>query len=87
MSPQVQELLTKAMELSPGERAELSDLLVETLSPPGTEMSPDESSAYWSKELVRRSEAYERGEMEASDYRESVARVRQSLKQEAVDVQ
>jgi len=31
MSPQVQELLTKAMDLSPGERAELSDLLIETL--------------------------------------------------------
>jgi hypothetical protein len=39
----------------------------------------DQQADDLARELARRCEAYERGEMGASDYRESIERVRQSL--------
>lgn len=81
MNPPAEESLAKALELTPSEFVELSDRLIETLSPPESDMTPEEWSAYWSKELARRVDAFERGETEASDYRESVERIRQSLQQ------
>jgi putative addiction module component (TIGR02574 family) len=84
MSPQVQELLTKAMNLSPGERAELSDLLIETLDVPGESVSEDEWAQAWGPEIERRLQAYERGETKGQDWREALDEIRQSLHQSPV---
>jgi Putative addiction module component len=84
MSPQVQELLTKAMGLSPGERAELSDLLIETLDVPGEPVSEDEWAKSWGPEIERRLQAYERGETKGQDWREALDEIRQSLHQSPV---
>lgn len=82
MSQKVQELLNRAMELSAGERIELSDLLIRTLDSPGEDVTEEEWAASWGPELQRRSESLERGESQARDWRESLQLARDSLKKD-----
>ena len=54
------ELLTKAMQLAPAEKAEVIDLLIKSLDEPDKEI--DE---LWKKEAEDRIDAYEKGDLRA----------------------
>jgi len=80
MSPQVEDLLNKAMQLSPAERVELSDLLIETLDVPSEAVSEEEWAKAWGPEIERRLQAYEQGETKGQEWRAALAEMRQSLR-------
>jgi putative addiction module component (TIGR02574 family) len=58
MSELLLELSARAKTLSPEERAQLAEILLESLE----EAAPSEISAEWEREIARRVAAYERGE-------------------------
>lgn len=59
-----------ALQLSPAERAKLAKCLLLSLE------EDDAILVSWVEEAERRGEAYERGEIEAIDFDESIARAR-----------
>lgn len=69
MNTQVEELLERAKQLTPGQRIELADLIYADVP-----VDP-EWEAEWAAEGQRRIEAYRRGEIEAVDADEMHARI------------
>ena len=55
--------------------------VLRSLDPEGDEITEREWAEAWEAELHRRVDAFERGEAEPSDWRESLARVRRSLQE------
>ena len=70
------DFLNRAMELPEPDRAALARHLLASLEP--EDFDPDDE-AVWAKEIEARLDAIERGDFVASDWRESIARIRQSL--------
>lgn len=62
-----------ALQLPPTERTRLAERLLVSLD------EDDEMLAAWVEEAGRRGDAYERGEMEAIDFDESIARLKARL--------
>jgi hypothetical protein len=62
------QLEAELLRLPREERARLAELLAESVD--------SEVAAGWEEEIARRLQAYERGEMEAVDAREALARLR-----------
>lgn len=75
LPPAAADLFRQALTLPEAERAELADALLDSLGP------PPPISEEWRAEIVRRADAYARGEMPASDWRESLARVEAKLRE------
>jgi hypothetical protein len=75
----VDEILERALQLSSKDRGKIVEILIRSLDPPGDDLSEEEWAKVWGPELERRALACERGEMEVVDWRESLARVRESL--------
>lgn len=73
----VDSLLDQALGLSPEERADLAHRLLCTLSDWDESLSNEEAA--WAEEIRARSDALARGELVSSDWRESLARVRQRM--------
>ena len=69
----LEDIEAAALQLASGERAKLAERLLVSLE------EDDEILAVWVEEAERRGEAYERGEMEAIDFDESVARLKAKL--------
>jgi putative addiction module component (TIGR02574 family) len=71
MSPRAQEVLTEALALAPGERAELVEQLLASF-----EVSDRERiDALWAEEAEDRIDAYERGELGARPASEVFRRI------------
>ena len=75
----VDELYTQAVRLNSQDRLQLIQKLILTLEPEGENLTDDEWKAAWLPELQARVEAYERGDRESSDWRDVIARLRESL--------
>ena len=71
-----EEIAREALNLPPEDRAYVADVLERSLD---TGDVPEEIAAAWSKEIDRRIDAYERGEIKALDIEESNARLREAL--------
>ena len=69
----LEDIEAAALQLAPTERARLAERLLVSLD------EDDEILAAWVEEAERRGEAYERGEMEAIDFDESIARLKAKL--------
>ncbi len=69
----LEDIEAAAMQLTLAERAKLAERLLVSLD------EDDEILASWVAEAERRGEAYERGEMEAIDFDESIARLKARL--------
>jgi len=69
----LEDIEAAALQLAPAERARLAERLLVSLD------EDDEILAAWVEEAERRGEAYDRGEMEAIDFDESIARLRAKL--------
>jgi hypothetical protein len=70
------EILSRALDLPLHDRAWLARDLLLSLEP---EDSDADTEAIWASEIEARSDAVARGEFTASDWRESIARVRKEL--------
>ena len=77
------DLIARVFKLSPADRERLGLLLLDSTPDPadGPDETPADVRKAWTEEIVRRVEAYDRGEVRASDWRESLARVRQQLRE------
>ncbi|HNM82765.1 MAG TPA: addiction module protein [Rhodocyclaceae bacterium] len=73
ISSSLEDIEAAALQLTRGERATLVEHLLISLD------EDDEILAAWVEEAERRGDAYERGEMEAVDFDESLARLRAQL--------
>ena len=69
----LEDIEAAALQLAPAERARLAERLLVSLD------EDDEILAAWVEEAERRGEAYDRGEMEAIDFDESIARLKAKL--------
>jgi hypothetical protein len=69
----LEDIEAAALQLAPAERAKLAERLLVSLD------EDDEILASWVEEAERRGEAYERGEMNALDFDESIAQARARL--------
>jgi hypothetical protein len=69
----LEDIEAAALQLAPAERAKLAERLLVSLD------EDDEILASWVEEAERRGEAYERGEMSALDFDESIAQARARL--------
>lgn len=69
----LEDIEAAALQLASSDRAKLAERLLISLE------EDDEILASWVEEAERRGEAYERGEMEAIDFDESVARLKAKL--------
>lgn len=69
----LEDIEAAAMQLSLAERAKLAERLLVSLD------EDDEILATWVAEAERRGDAFDRGEMEAIDFDESIARARARL--------
>jgi putative addiction module component (TIGR02574 family) len=78
----VDALLDQALRLSYDDRVDLVHRLLLSLDE-SVPLTNDEWIAAWKPELERRLEAYRRGETIATDWRESLERVRRSLAERA----
>lgn len=74
---QREELIQQALALSPADRALVADTLEQSLSPGG--FATPEIAALWTKELERRIDAYDRGELPASHLEASLESMRRHL--------
>lgn len=63
----LEDIEAAALQLAPAERAKLAERLLVSLD------EDDEILASWVEEAERRGDAYERGEMKAIDFDESIA--------------
>lgn len=79
----VQDLYDQAMKLDRQEIEELATKLWDAVvpPPPGEEISPEEWEREWGEEIVRRVEAYERGETIARPWPEVLADLRKKLEE------
>ena len=75
--PNLEAVLSEALQLSPDDRARLIEELEASLDPQG--FATPEIAAAWSAEIDRRMAAYDRGEIKAVTVEESMKRLRQSL--------
>ena len=75
MSTDAVDLLSRILQLPERDRAEMASRLIRSFEPGAVDADSD---AAWLDETNRRLEAVERGEFEASDWREAVARIRAS---------
>ena len=73
----IDEIVTAALALSPSDRVEIANRLFESLDE-ADELEVDEQLE---KTIVDRLEAYDRGEVEASDWADVKARIQASLNQ------
>jgi len=75
--PLASDLVTRVLDLSPADRAELARQLILSLEsqPP----DPDADAA-WEAEIERRLTQVDRGEVTLVDWRDSIERIRASLK-------
>lgn len=69
----LEEIEAAALQLAPTERAHLAERLLVSLD------EDDEILASWVAEAERRGDAYERGEMGAIDFDESISRLKAKL--------
>lgn len=69
----LEDIEAAALQLAPAERAHLAERLLVSLE------EDDEILAAWVEEAERRGDAYDRGEMEAIDFDESMARLKAKL--------
>jgi len=69
----LEDIEAAALQLATSDRAKLAERLLISLE------EDDEILAAWVEEAERRGDAYERGEMEAIDFDESVARLKAKL--------
>ena len=69
------EVLQQALSLEVEDRAFLAEALESSLKP--ADFASPEIAAAWAAEIERRSDAYERGEMPAEDWRIVMARLRE----------
>ena len=69
----LEDIEAAALQLAPAERARLAERLLVSLD------EDDEILTTWVAEAERRGEAFERGEMEAIDFDESIARLKARL--------
>jgi putative addiction module component (TIGR02574 family) len=72
------DLMDLAMQLPPDERASLAHQLLLSLEPAS---SDTDHEAAWAAEIEARLARVEQGNYSASDWREALARIRQSLAQ------
>ena len=73
------ELLNRVMTLPDNERAELARQLIISLESAAPEAGADLDAA-WDAEIERRLEQVDRGEVELRDWRQSIERIRATLK-------
>jgi len=78
MSNDIQSIKEAALALDERERAELVDELVFSISGKAERFEPSMDSAY--EEAQRRSDAYDRGELETVDGKEAMSRVRKLIR-------
>ena len=71
----VEQVRQQALNLSTEDRASLARDLILSLDA----SEPADAAQTWAEEIEARAEAFERGECEAVDWRDSLARVRQTL--------
>jgi putative addiction module component (TIGR02574 family) len=71
MSPHARDILAEALKLSPIERAELLEQIVESFSSPDRRAFDER----WAAEAEERIEAYERGEIKSSSANEVFDRI------------
>lgn len=69
----LEDIEAAALQLAPAERAKLAERLLVSLD------EDDEILASWVAEAERRGDAYDRGEMGAIDFGESIARLKAKL--------
>ena len=69
----LEEIEAMALQLPAADRSHLTERLLDSLS------EDDEIMAAWIEEAERRSDAFDRGEMGAIDFEESLARLRAKL--------
>ena len=69
----LEDIEAAALQLASGDRAKLAERLLISLE------EDDEILAAWVEDAERRGEAYERGEMAAIDFDESIARLKARL--------
>ena len=69
----LEDIEAAALQLAPAERARLAERLLVSLD------EDDEILAAWVEEAERRGDAYARGETEAIDFDESIARLKAKL--------
>jgi len=69
----LEDIEAAALQLAAGERAKLAERLLVSLD------EDDEILASWVAEAERRGEAFDRGEMGAIDFDESIARLKAKL--------
>jgi Putative addiction module component len=69
----LEDIEAAALQLAPSERAHLAERMLVSLE------EDDEILAAWVEEAERRGEAFERGEMGAIDFDESMARLKTRL--------
>jgi putative addiction module component (TIGR02574 family) len=69
----LEDIEAAALQLAPAERARLAERLLVSLD------DDDEILASWVAEAERRADAFDRGEMEAIDFDESIARLKARL--------
>lgn len=72
------ELMGQALSLSTAARERLGLMLLGSLEAGD---GPEVVRREWTAEVIRRMDAYDRGEMAASDWRESLARVQAKLRE------
>lgn len=72
-------ILNQAKRLTQRERLQIIQELLLTLEPEGEVLSEAEWTAAWLPEIKSRLAAYDRRETSASDWRDVIARIRQSL--------
>lgn len=76
------DILEQALKLPYADREKLIQQVWASLHPPAEDISEEEYNKAWAAELERRAAEADRGEFAEGDWREVLARVRQSLKTE-----
>lgn len=72
-----EQILQQALNLPFADRAFLAESLLKSIEPP---LHPwEESAEEWSREINRRIEAYDRGEVKGMSFEESLEHLRQAL--------
>jgi len=77
-TPEVRELLARAMRLSPAQRESIAFELLDSLEPA---QDSDEVKKAWRAELARRIRDIEEGKVDLLDAKESIARLRLHLRE------
>jgi len=75
----LEHLLEESLRLSPKDRAMLTCRLLQSLDPPGADLTEEDWQRAWAPELHRRLNSHESGEQTATGWQESIARSRASL--------